>query len=366
MINNDIGRKMKTISIIVGDITKFGGTERAVTNLANLLVHKNKICIVSLYHQAAQQPHFKLNNKIEMRYLNISIPKNIVQRFFQYFKLILVLRKLNRKSKFDYILSTAHAFSFLLPLIVIFSKTKSIAAEHIARRSLPFLSKLLQRISYPFIDVIIVLSPSAKDNYFFCRNIHVIPNSLPFNPIQPSSICHKTILSVGRISYEKGSDRLIEVATLLKGKCDGWQIKVFGNGPYEKEFKNAIDRQNLGDMIELNNAVSDIQNQYLKSDIFIMTSRFEAFPMVLLEAKACGVPVVVYDCPEGPREIIQDGYDGFLIENGNAVAMVEKLLLLMSDNGLRKKIGKNAGNSVAGYKDEIIAGKWEAMFLSIV
>lgn len=352
---------MKTISLIVGDITRFGGTERAVTNLANLLINKYEVCIVSLYHPASSHLQFKLNEDVKIAYLNLEVPKNIVQRNFQYLKLVNILRKHIVTTTTDFLISTAHSVSFILPLVVLFRKTKSIAAEHIARRSLPFVSKLLQRISYPFIDIVVVLSPSAKENYSFCKKTYIIPNSLPFSSILKSKQNNKVIISVGRISVEKGIDRLIDVALKLRDDIDGWKIKVFGNGPYEDECRDMIDELNLNHIISLNNAVSNIHNEYLNSDILVMTSRYEAFPMVLLEAKACGVPVIAYDCPEGPREIIRDGVDGLLIEDGNVALMVEKLRLLMSDDNLRKTYAENAVNGIDEYKDEAIAQKWKTL-----
>lgn len=353
---------MKTISLIVGDITRFGGTERAVTNLANLLINKYKVCIVSLYHPVSSHLQFKLNEDVQIAYLKLEVPKNIIQRNFQYLILVNILRKHIVITKTDFLISTAHAVSFILPFVVLFRKTKSIAAEHIARRSLPFVSKLLQRILYPFIDAVVVLSPSAREKYSFCNRVYIIPNSLPFSSTLKSQQNNKVIIFVGRISIEKGVDRLIDVALKLRDNIDGWKIKIFGNGSYEDECRVMIDKLKLNDILFLNNAVNDIQKEYLNSDILIMTSRFEAFPMVLLEAKACGLPLIAYDCPEGPREIIRNGVDGFLIEDGNVTSMVEKLRLLMSDDSLRKTFAENAVNGIEEYKDEVIKRKWETLF----
>jgi len=357
---------MKKISIIVRDITKFGGTERAVTNLANLLVTNFDILIVSVYKTSFNHPYFNLNDKIKISYLDVEKPNSIFQRFYQYFVLIFALRNFIINKKLDIIIGTGHAFNFLLPLITLFLKTKSIAAEHITRSSLPFSTKVFQRISYPYLDALVVLSPSAKKKYHFCENTFIIPNSLPFSPAEQSNLNNKTIISVGRLSNEKGYDRLIEIARLLKRKCDdGWKIKIFGNGDLESELKNAIDSYDLSDFVFLNKAVSDIQNEYLNSDIYLMTSRFEAFPMVLLEAKACGLPVVSYDCPEGPREIISEAVDGFLIEDGNIINMTDKLLLLMTDSSLRMIMGKNAKNSISDYGDDVIFDKWNKVIDNI-
>jgi glycosyltransferase involved in cell wall biosynthesis len=256
------------------------------------------------------------------------------------------------------LIGTGHAYNFLLPFAVKFYNAKSIATEHIARKSLPFTSKFLQRLSYPFLDCVVVLSQSAKNEYPFSKNLVVIPNSLPFDSIEQSELNHKTILTVGRLSYEKGIDRLLEVASLLNGKCDDWSIKIFGNGDIEDELREEVVKKGLSNFVFIHNAVINIQKEYLESAIYLMTSRFEAFPMVLLEAKSCGLPVIAYDCPEGPREIVNDGVDGFLIENGNVKDMAKKVLTLINDIDLRKTMGLNARNSLSKYKEQSISTLW--------
>lgn len=353
---------MKSISLIVGDITRFGGTERAVTNLANLLMKSYKVSIISLYHPVASKPQFRLMDGVSVDYLKFEVPDNFIQRNYQYLKFIYALRHHISRAKTDFLISTAHAVSFILPLVVLCSKTKSIAAEHITRSSLPLFSRLLQRLSYPFLHAIVLLSESAEKKYSFLKNTHVIPNSLSFFPSEISCQNNKTILSVGRISYEKGFDRLVDMAKLMKNSTSEWRIKIFGNGNCEEDIRKAIKEHELTDFIVMSGAVKDIEKEYLKADIYLMTSRFEAFPMVLLEAKACGLPVVTYDCPEGPGQIVKDGYDGYLIEDGNAASMVEKLRLLMLDNELRRKMSTNARESVVKYKDELVVEKWNSLF----
>jgi len=337
---------MKSIALLVGDVTKIGGTERAVTNLANLLVRHYKVHIISVYKNENNNVYFELNSQVFLKNLDFPIPKNSLNKYAGYLSLIVKLRKINRLKHFNIIISTGHAFSLILPFVVLFSKSKSVAAEHISRSSLPIISKLMQLMLYRLLDAVVVLSPSAKRNYNFCNRVYVIPNSLPFFTKDKAALINKTILTVGRISHEKGYDRLIEVLSMIKLKMNGWEMKIFGNGVLESQLKDLINENNLSEFISINNPVVNIQSEYIKASIYLMTSRFEAFPMVLLEAMSCGLPVIAYDCPDGPREIIQDGVNGFLIENGNVSRMAEKLLLLISDDELRKKMGENAIKSV--------------------
>lgn len=350
---------MKSISIIIGDITKFGGTERAVSNLANLLAQNYRICIISVYRPVSKVPQFLIDDRVIIKYLNIKVSDKKHKILIQYFNIFFFLRREIKQNGANFVISTAHAFSFMLPLMVLFLKAKSIVAEHITRSSLPLFSRMLQRVSYPFIHAVVLLSETARSRYLFCGNTFVIPNSLPFFSEKPAELNNKIILSVGRYSYEKGFDRLVEMADLMKRNFQGWKIMLYGSGVLEKELKKQIDEKGLSEIILMNDVVNDIQKVYLQSSIYLMTSRFEAFPMVLLEAKSCGLPVVAYNCPEGPREIVKNGYDGFLIEDGNAESMIEKLSLLMFNDKLRMDIGMNARMSVADYMDEVIKEKWK-------
>lgn len=356
---------MKSIALLVGDITKVGGTERAVTNLANLLVHNYKVHIISIYKNENNNVHFKLDSQILLENLNFPEPKSIT-RYAVYLNLIIKLRKLNRIKCFDVFISTGHALSFILPLVVLFSKSKSVAAEHISRSSLPFISKLMQLTTYRLLDAVVVLSPSAKKSYYFCNRVYIIPNSLSFYVKDNTTSANKIILTVGRISYEKGYDRLVEVLSVIRLKINGWRMRIFGNGVLENEIKDLINEKELSDFISLNDFVVDIQKEYLNAGIYLMTSRSEAFPMVLLEAMSCGLPVIAYDCPDGPREIIQDGVNGFLVEDGNVNAMAERLLILISDDELRKTMGENAIRSVEAYKTESIYKKWTFLIDNLI
>jgi glycosyltransferase involved in cell wall biosynthesis len=163
---------------------------------------------------------------------------------------------------------------------------------------------------------------------------------------------------------EKGFDRLLKAWNLIKTDLCDWQLYIFGNGdraPYQK----IVDQLQLGDSVHLMPATEDIAKEFSKSSIYVMSSRYEGFGLVLAEAMSCGLPCVSFDCPYGPREIIRDGEDGFLAEDGNIEDLATKIEQLISNEDLRIKMGTKAIHNISRFKPEVIMAQWINLFNSI-
>ena len=167
------------------------------------------------------------------------------------------------------------------------------------------------------LDQFVVLTEEDKKAWAELPNISVISDPLSFCPTQRSSLSVKRVIAVGRYVYQKGFDQLLQAWATIERQYPEWQLVVFGDGnrtPYEQQMKElGIDDNRC----HLYGPTTDIQQEYVNSSIFVFSSRFEGFGMVLVEAMACGLPVVSFDCPCGPKDIIKDGEDGILVENGN-------------------------------------------------
>lgn len=179
-----------------------------------------------------------------------------------------------------------------------------------------------------------------------------------------SDLQSKKAIAVARNSYEKGLDRLLIIWKKVIDKHPDWVLDIYGDSV--TDLKHVILEQGLEFNVNLNEPVKNILKEYLSSALFVMTSRSEGFPMVLLEAMASSLPCLAYDCPIGPRTIINDGENGFLIEDGNVDSFVQKLELLIDDENWRIKMGKNAKESVRKYDLEIIMEQWKMLFESLV
>ena len=212
------------------------------------------------------------------------------------------------------------------------------------------------------LDKMIVLTDSALGDWHELSNVVKIPDPLPFKIDVRSTLQNKRIVSIGRYDYDKGNDLLLQVWSKVESKMKDWCLDVYGNGnrePYQELIeKLGIDKSRC----RLHGPVSDVKAEYLNSSIFVLPSRYEGFGLVLIEAMACGVPVVSFDCENGPRSIITDGEDGFLIPTFDIDAFAEKIILLMQDENLRRLMGEKAQKSAAKYDIDSIGLQWKQLF----
>ena len=216
------------------------------------------------------------------------------------------------------------------------------------------------------LDRFVVLTEEDKSAWPELQNICVIPDPLSFSPTQHSLLTEKRVIAVGRYVYQKGFDLLLQAWTIIEKQFSDWELVVFGDGnrePYEHQMKElGIDRNRC----HLNGPTADIQKEYVNSSIFAFSSRFEGFGMVLVEAMACGLPVVSFACPCGPKDIVRDGEDGFLVENGNVDDLAQQLMKLMADDNLRTVFAHRAHQDVQRFNMEHIALRWKSLFESCV
>lgn len=154
------------------------------------------------------------------------------------------------------------------------------------------------------LDALVVLTQHDADNWKEVKKACVIPNFLPFSPEKGSSCLEKRIISIGRYSEQKGYDRLIEAWIKVNRKHPDWHICIYGEGQDRNSLQELIEKHHIENSFSLCPPTKSIQEKYLESSIYVMSSRFEGLPMALLEAMACGVPCISFDCPYGPAEII--------------------------------------------------------------
>ncbi len=159
---------------------------------------------------------------------------------------------------------------------------------------------------------------------------------------------------------------LIEAWNMISGRHAGWEIHVYGKGSLAGELSDLIRQKGLHGSFFLEEPVTDIENKYIDSSFFVLSSRFEGFGMVLIEAMSCGLPVISFDCPDGPSDIIQDGEDGFLIQNGNIEELAEKIEYLIEHDALRPIMGRAARTNVQKYSKETVMSEWKKLFDGLV
>lgn len=192
----------------------------------------------------------------------------------------------------------------------------------------------------------------------------VIPNAALKLPDASSDGAAKRIIAVGRLDFQKGFDRLIEAWKLVKGAAvaDGWRLDIFGQGEWREMLNGMIASAGLSDSARVNAPTSNIAAEYATSSVLAMTSNYEGFPMVMIEAMAAGLPVVTFDYKCGPRDIIDDGVNGMIVENDNIEAFAKALLRIMADDDMRRAMATNARKVVDTYSQERVMQMWTDLF----
>lgn len=193
----------------------------------------------------------------------------------------------------------------------------------------------------------------------------VIPNVVHLNETSDYSDCEaESVIFVGRFSKQKNIKSLLKIWKIVHYRNPNWQLQIYGGyGEEQDSLLPVIEKMNAN--IHVYEPTSDIMEKYKKSSILVMTSAYEPFGLVLPEAMSCGIPVVAFDCPYGPSDIITDGKDGFLIRNFDIQLFAEKVCLLMDKPDLRKKMGKAGAASSRRYEAKLIMPQWKVLFEKI-
>lgn len=211
-------------------------------------------------------------------------------------------------------------------------------------------------------DRFVVLTHEDAQNWTEFDNVAIIPNINGFECEQSASLKNPVVVAVGRLVEQKGFDKLIEAWSIVCKRTEGWTLHIYGEGALRNELQKLIDEKGLGNRCFLAGLCSNIKEKYLESSIFTLSSVYEGFGLVLLEAITCGVPVVSFACPCGPRAIIADGENGFLVPPGNVEELADRLIYLIQHPEKRKEMGMKAKQSTENFSKEKVMKQWIELF----
>lgn len=339
---------MTNILLIIGNISLVGGTEKAVISLAKVLLSSGNFS-VSILSVESQKDNavYDISSEIKVVHLNCH------ERFFKKYGIIAKkIDELDKAHKINYLVSSGHNFScFLLPLFA--RKIKCVACEHINRDMLPFSMRFLQKLFYPKLYKIVVLTPSEKEKYkFLGNNVVVIPNSIDNFYIE--RVPKNLILAVGRLEQIKGFDILINSISFIKDSLPGYEVRICGNGSLKNDLQNQIDNLNLQKIIKLLPA-HNLRDDYSSAKIFVLSSREEPFGLALIEAMQSKIPCIAFKS-SGPDFILQND-DEILIEQDEKI-LANKILKIVSDESLQKRIVEKQNNYLKKFSTEKIKEQW--------
>lgn len=354
---------MKLLYITNG-ITGAGGLERVLSIKTSLLADRldYEVHVLSL-NEIGMQTFFSFSKNVYIH--SIEVGGKQLSYFLQYKKGI---QKIVDQVGPDVISVCDDALKgFFLPKIIR-TKAKWVYESHASMilsdrgQGLPIIKKLHHRLKQllgkGFSKIILLTEGNRKE--WSLNNLVVISNPLPFQTTEISSLKNKKIIAVGSYSYNKGYDLLLRIWAELGKDFPDWELNIYGEGTIEN--LKSVSGKLLLRNIHFHNPVPNIEDYYADSSIFVLPSRSEGFGMVLIEAMSCHLPVISFDCPNGPRDIISHNKDGFLIENGNVEEFVEKVALLINNFKLRQQMGKEAMEKSKKYEATAIMKQWDDLF----
>ena len=364
-----------------------GGVERVLTLKANYFAEQFGYDITIILTEGKDQPSFyPLSEKVKIINLNIGFEElwkcKFIKKVFLYLKKQRQYKKLLTKELLrirpDITISLLRReINFLNDVK---DGSKKIGEIHINRANYRNFDKSQTNVIKDLfatywmhnlvsklkrLDRLVVLTEKDKEAWTELNNVEVIPNPLSFKPTAISSQTEKRVIAVGRYCHEKGYDYLLQAWAKVQCICPDWQLVIFGDGDRTEYEQMLVDLQIDYCRCILNGRTSDIQSEYVKSSLAVCSSRFEGFGLSIVEAMSCGLPVVSFDCPWGPRSIISNHEDGILVEKENPPMLAESMILLMQDKEKRDNMSKNAIINVQRFDIGQIAQKWKSLFEEI-
>ena len=217
-------------------------------------------------------------------------------------------------------------------------------------------------------DKFVVLTHEDRGYWGKLPNIEVIPNAALHVSDRYSDVSRHRVIAVGRLDYQKGFDRLIEAWEIVQkdNRYSDWQLDIFGQGEWLDMLQKMIVDLKLSGTVHINKPTNQIEQEYADSSFIVMTSHYEGFGMVLVEAMASGVPAIAFDCKCGPKDIIQEGVNGLLVPDHDIAGLARAMMRLMENETLRKHLSENAKAIVNTYSEEVVMNKWVNLFTSLV
>lgn len=376
----------KSIAYIYSQLTINGGTDRILTDKANYLAeHGYEITIIT--ESQMEKPFvYPLSPKVKLIDIGLDYDKqynhNIIYRCilfvtYSYFYKKRLSRVLNEIRPDIVVSLMGRSLDFITQI-----KDGSIklGEAHTTKNHLRSLHLLEQKnVFYKFLakfikrkqinnvqklSALVLLTPEDAKDWGIETKTYIIPNFVKSIPKETANLKNKKVIMVGRYNDAKGYEYLVEAWKIVHQKHPDWSLNIYGSGELHDNVERWILDSNLQDTMIMHEPTNDIMQKYLESSICVVSSVYEGFSMTILEAMACGVPCVSFDCPYGPHNIIKDGEDGFLVEYLNSQALGNNICDLIENEELRIRLGHNARVNVQRFSEDIIMKKWIELFNS--
>ncbi len=384
------------VTLVLFDLSFRGGIVRTITNLAGELAKRHHVEILSVQRKR-EEPGYPVPPGVSVRYLEdphrhtgrtgpvdrirsalSKRPSQLVHPHDETYPKAslwtdLVLTRALRSLPPGVIVTTRPSLHMIAARFAA-NSVVTIGAEHINFRTR---DKQMKRAFVEVaegLDAITTLTEPDKEDFqrlFSGKRtlIEAIPNALSWPRGDPSPLASKTVIAAGRLARQKGFDLLIDAYAPVAREHPDWQLHIYGGrtgAGIEEALTQQIADLGLGDHVLLKGRTDDMAGAMRAASIFALSSRWEGFPMVLLEAMAMGLPVVSFDCPRGPREVVVTGTNGYLVDIGDIEGFGSSLAALIEDDAARERMGKGAFTSAGAYELAAISARWEQLFARLM
>ena len=376
------------IAYLYTELTISGGADRVLTDKANYLAEHGYDITIITESQMGRPIVFPLSPKVKMMDMGIDFNKqyeyNFLLRSVIYLKCIqqykVRLKELLRELKPDIVITLmGRSLDFITSIndgsikIGEAHTTKAhLRSYHLleARGGLyKILAKQLRKkqiANASKLSALVLLTPQDADDWKGVTKTYVIANAIHQMPKESGILTNKQAIMVGRYNDAKGYDYLTEAWAIVHQKHPDWKLNIYGSGELHDKVERWIRDKHLESSMIMHEPTNQIMEKYLESSICVLSSIYEGFSLVIMEAMACGVPCVSFDSPFGPRNIIKDGEDGILVDYLNSQALAENICKVIEDEQLRKRLGEKAKQNIQRFSQDAIMKQWTDLFDSLL
>lgn len=378
------------IVYVVNSLASKGGAERMIIEKMNFLTlnYGYEVYTICCYQNVNEPNAYPLSDKVTQIFLEIPFYS---QYKYHYPYRLVVKRKLDKMLKNrlasevqklnpDILVGTSYFGADVVSSVD--CRAKKVIEAHEPRRftladeglgrSLPVKAYMLyyRKIYFQTVeekaDVVVTLTEGDALSWRKAKCVKIIPNFSSMKASRLSDLNAKRVIAVGRLEWVKGFDRLISAWAFVIKKHPDWRLDIFGEGTLKDGLLKQIKELKLQDSITIHPFTSDIHEEYAKSSILVCSSHFEGFSLVVLEAMRIGVPCVAFDCPYGPRTIIQNNKNGFYVPDDNYRVLADRINFLIKNTGRRREFSESAVLRAEQFNIDVVMEKWKELFESIV
>ncbi|OMQ23062.1 glycosyltransferase [Serratia oryzae] len=357
--------KEKNICFFLTDLSDPGGVQRVVVELANFMSRYNNITIISVYANIKDgEPSYPydISDRVKVVYLvkKSGSGGKVIKQINCLLKVIFFSVTI-KKYKFDYIISQGMDSVIWSSIGAVLSRAKYICCDHTSYFRKPLWARIGRRLSLLLSHQIVVLTALDKSQWN-SKKVTTISNPIPVDDnvcIEPLSFRQKNIIAIGRLVEVKGFIRLLDIwkSVVDSGSNNNYSLRIIGEGPMRAMLDNYIIKNSIKN-VTISDFTKDINEVYKNARLLLVTSFFEGFSMVLIEAMYYGVPAIAFDVHSGPREIIYNNETGFLVEDGNIGKFVDLLSAVLNDESTLEYMSYNARLRVNKYRIDEVCNKW--------